>query len=79
MKERLANDQGRASFIGSIKSWTELRERVASRKRSYANFPQLLKTNLLKALLCLQYFYDCGAIEGSFAQTRMSLSVFSFL
>ena len=30
MKERLANDQGRASFIGSVKSWTEMGERGLS-------------------------------------------------
>ena len=36
----------------------------------------ILKTNLLKVLLC---FCDCGVIKGSFAQTKMSLSDFSFL
>ena len=31
------------------------------------------------ASFCLQFFYDCGVFEGSFARTKMSLSDFSFL
>ena len=82
MKERLANDQGRASFIGSVKSWTEsvnVGLSVLLAGKIICKFPSALKTKPLKALICLQYFYDCGAIEGSFARTKTSLSDFSFL
>ena len=83
MKERLANDQGRASFICSVKSWTEMRERGLSvllrAGKDHMQISFSFENKPFESACLLQYFYDCSAIEGSFARTKMSLSDFSFL
>ena len=70
MKERLANDQGRATnygFIGSVKSWTEMRERrlsVLLAKRSYANFLQVWKQTLWKYFFVYSIFMFAARLKG---------------
>ena len=79
-KERLVIDQGLVLFTQlSCSKRCSNASRACCLQKIICKFPSCLKTNLLKVLLCLQVFYDCGVIEGSFGWTKRPLSDFSFL